>query len=252
MNKEAIKNLLFRMADDELIIGHRMSEWTGFGPILEEDIAFSSMAQDKIGHARANYLILEKEFKTQNPDRLAFYRKGNEMLNCQFTEIPNGEYDFSLMRHFLFDHAEFLRYEMLSGSSFAPLSQLANKIKGELKYHVLHADTWIPRLGKATEESHLRMQTALNDSWNYVFGIFEPSDYEKELIDSKVFEGEKVLQEKWIEKISPILNNASLKIPSAAASDGLGGRKGYHTEYLQPLLDEMGEVIKSEAAGTEW
>ncbi len=252
MNNEAIKNLLFRMADDELIIGHRMSEWTGFGPILEEDIAFSSMAQDKIGHARANYLILEKEFKLQNPDMLAFYRKDNEMLNCQFTELPNGEYDFILMRHFLFDHAEFLRYEMLAESAFTPLAQLAKKIKGELKYHVLHADTWITRLGKATEESHSRMQTALNDSWNYVFGVFESSDFEKELIAEKVFVGEKVLQERWLEKISPILKDASLKIPSATNAEGLGGRKCYHTEHLQPLLDEMSEVIKSEAAGTEW
>jgi len=258
MNAEAIKDLLFRMADDELIYGHRMSEWTGFGPILEEDIAFSSMAQDNIGHALANYTILEKEFKTQNPDTLAFYRKENEMRNCQMVELPNGEYDFSLMRHFLFAHAYFLRYEMLEDSSFAPLSQLAKKIKGELKYHILHADTWITRLGKATEESHARMQGALTELWNYTFGIFEPSGFETDLTGERIFGGEKLLQQKWLDKISPILESATLKIPAPPGASGgsnpggYGGRKGFHTEHLKPLLDEMGEVIKSEALGTEW
>ncbi len=248
---EAIKNLLFRMADDELIYGHRMSEWTGMGPIMEEDIAFSSMAQDKIGHALANYSILEKEFQTANPDKLAFFRKENELMNCQLVELSNHEYDFSLVRHFLFDHADFIRYEMLSTSSFAPLAQLSKKIKGELKYHVLHADTWLTRLGNATEESHARMQSALNELWNYALGIFEPSDFEAELIAEKIFDGEKVLQQKWMEKISPIIEKANLKIPSSSAPV-YGGRKGYHTDQLQPLLTEMAEVISSEAEGTEW
>ncbi len=248
---EHIKNLILRMADDELIIGHRSSEWTGIGPILEEDIAFSSMAQDKIGHALANYTILNKEFKMPEPDRFAFFRSEKEMLNCQLAELPIGEYDFSLVRHFLFDHADFIRYEMLSDSSFTPLAQLSKKIKGELKYHVLHADTWLTRLGNATDESHARMQGSLNEIWNYALGIFEPSDYDAQLISDKVFEGENVLRQKWMEKISPIIEKANLKIPTTS-QPVYGGRKGYHTEHLQPLLNEMNEVISSEAEGTEW
>src|ERR1043166_3099757 len=109
MNEQAIKELLFKMADDLLIIGHRNSEWTGLGPILEEDIAFSSMAQDKIGHAEANYRILNSlgERKT---DELAFLRKVEEFHNAQFVELPNGEYDFSTIRHFLYDHADRHRF----------------------------------------------------------------------------------------------------------------------------------------------
>ncbi len=248
---EHIKNLILRMADDELIIGHRNSEWTGIGPIIEEDIAFSSMAQDKIGHALANYSILEKEFKMQNPDHLAFFRKETEMLNSQLTELPNHEYDFSLVRHFLFDHAEFLRYEMLTESSFAPLANLSKKIKGELKYHVLHADTWLTRLGNANEESHARMQSAMNQVFPYALGIFEESPFESQLISEKVFAGEKILQEKWLEKISPIIAKSNLKIP-AAAKPILGGRKGFHTEHLSSLLKEMSEVISSENEGIEW
>lgn len=248
---EHIKNLILRMADDELIIGHRSSEWTGIGPILEEDIAFSSMAQDKIGHALANYSILQKEFQMPEPDLLAFFRKENEMLNCQFTELPIGEYDFSLVRHFLFDHADFLRYEMLSSSSFTPLAQLSKKIKGELKYHILHGDTWLVRLGNGTEESHARMQSSLNEQWNHALGIFEPSDHEAQLISENVFDGEKMLREKWLEKISAVIEKANLKMP-ATSSPVYGGRKGYHTEHLAPMLKEMSEVISSEAEGTEW
>src|SRR5947207_1781747 len=103
---EAIKDLLYRMADNELVIGHRGSEWTGLGPILEEDIAFSSIAQDQIGHALANYSILNTEFGEADPDTLAYTRQEKDYKCCQLVELPIGEYDFSLMRHFLFDHSE--------------------------------------------------------------------------------------------------------------------------------------------------
>src|SRR5665213_3384370 len=116
MNNEAIKDLLYKMADDALIIGHRNSEWTGIGPMLEEDLAFSSMAQDKMGHALALYKILHEVLGEEDPDKVAFLREGSKFKCCQFVELPIGEYDFSLIRHFLFDHAEAIRYEMLAGS----------------------------------------------------------------------------------------------------------------------------------------
>ncbi|HEX5315798.1 MAG TPA: 1,2-phenylacetyl-CoA epoxidase subunit PaaC, partial [Candidatus Kapabacteria bacterium] len=167
---EAIKDLLYRTADDELIIGHRNSEWTGLGPILEEDIAFSSIAQDQIGHALANYTLLNEQFSEPVPDVIAFSRNEKEFHCSQLVELPIGDYAFSLMRHFLFDHAESLRYAALMESSFAPLAALAKKIKGELKYHVLHADLWIKKLGAGTEESHARMQSALNEVFPYALG----------------------------------------------------------------------------------
>ncbi|HRG87370.1 MAG TPA: phenylacetate-CoA oxygenase subunit PaaC, partial [Chitinophagales bacterium] len=138
MKTDAIKNLLFKMADDALVIGHRNSEWTGIGPMLEEDLAFSSMAQDKIGHAQALYTILNQVFGEADADTLAFKREENTFKCCQFVELPIGEYDFSIVRQFLFDHAELLRYDMLTQSSFQPVAQLAKKVKGEIKYHVMH------------------------------------------------------------------------------------------------------------------
>lgn len=246
-----IKELLYKMADDLLILGHRNSEWTGLGPILEEDIAFSSMAQDKIGQAQALYQLLH-ELGEQDPDTVAFMRNANQFHNSQFTELPNGEYDFSIVRHFLFDTADQLRFDMLANSSYEPLAKVARKVKGELKYHVFHANTWITKLGAATEESHARMQSALNEAWNYALGMFEESEFEQQLISEKVFEGEAELKKRWLGAISPYLTKAGLTIPAESTWEPkLGGRKGYHTEYLQPLLDEMSEVFKIDPTA-EW
>lgn len=251
MNTEAIKELLYKMADDLLIIGHRNSEWTGLGPILEEDIAFSSMAQDKIGQSQALFQLLH-ELGEQAPDTVAFTRNANQFHNAQFLELPNGDYDFSLMRHFLYDIADQLRFEMLATSSYEPLAKVARKVKGELKYHVFHANTWITKLGAATDESHARMQAALNASWNYALGMFEEGAFEEQLKTENVFEGEAALKSRWLETVTPTLAKATLIIPEQKNWEPkLGGRKGYHTEHLQPLLDEMSEVFTIDPSA-EW
>ncbi len=239
------------MADDALIIGHRNSEWTGLGPILEEDIAFSSMAQDKIGHAQALYTILHEEFGEPSPDKLVYERDEKQYRCCHLVELPIGEYDFSLMRHFLFDHAEFLRYQLLANSNYERLAALSKKITGELKYHLLHADTWLKKLGAANEESRARLQSSLNEAYPYALGIFEKSDEENKLIKEGIFAGEEKLQQLWLEKIEPVINAVGLKLPSKKTEPALGGRKGFHTEHLQPLLDEMSEVYRLEP-GAEW
>jgi ring-1,2-phenylacetyl-CoA epoxidase subunit PaaC len=179
-------------------------------------------------------------------------RSEKEFKCCQLVEQPIGEYDFTLIRHFLFDHAELLRYEMLSQSSFQPLAQLANKVKGEIKYHVMHADTFIKQLGKGTEESHARMQTALNNAWHLALGIFEKSEWEEELISTGVFAGEEALKKRWLEKITPIIEASGLQVPATDENKiAYGGRKGYHSEFLKPLLDEMCEVVRTDI-DAEW
>lgn len=246
-----LKELLYKMADDQLILGHRNSEWTGMGPLLEEDIAFSSMAQDKVGQSLALYTILQ-ELGEQDPDTVAFTRNANQFHNCQLVELPNLEYDFSLIRHFLFDTAEALRFEMLTNSSCEPLAQLAKKIRGELRYHTLHANTWIKQLGSATPESIGRLQKSLEYALPYALGIFEPSPYEDELIKSGVFAGENALQNRWIEKVETIIAQTSLTLPDIKSIHPIvGGRQGKHTEHLQPLLDEMSEVFKIDPTA-EW
>lgn len=248
---EHIKELLYKMADDQLIIGHRNSEWTGLGPILEEDIAFSSMAQDKIGQAQALYQILHT-LGESHPDVLAFLRNSSQFHNCHFVEAPIGGYQFSLMRHYLFDHAEILRFESLSNSSFEPLAQVARKYKGEIKYHILHANTWIKQLSLANEEAHNKMQEALNQSWNGALGIFETGPFEELLISDQVFNGEDWLKNQWLEKILPFLEMCQLNIPEKSLwNPTYGGRKGIHSADLQPMLDEMTEVYQIDPSA-EW
>jgi ring-1,2-phenylacetyl-CoA epoxidase subunit PaaC len=248
---DAVKELLYKMADDLLIIGHRNSEWTGLGPILEEDISFSSMAQDKIGQSQALFVLLN-DLGEQEPDTVAFTRNAGQFHNSQLVELPNGEYDFSLIRHFLYDHADQLRFEGLAKSTYEPLAKVARKVKGELKYHVFHANTWVVKLGSANEESHAKMQAALNLAWNYALGMFEPSAHEEILIAEGVFEGEKSLQEKWLANITPLLLKAGLSIPESSTWNPVfGGRLGKHTEHLGPLVEEMSEVFRYDPTA-EW
>jgi len=244
MNTEALTELLFKMADDQLILGHRNSEWTGFGPLLEEDIAFSSMAQDKVGHSLALYELLHGLGKP-SPDTLAFMRPAGQFHNSILVELPNGEYDFSLVRHFLYDTAELIRFDMLRKSAFEPLAQLAHKIHGELRYHTLHANTWIKQLGAATEESISRLQQSLAFALPYALGLFETSPFEQALIDGGLFEGEVALQVAWRVKVEEIISQTDLKLPPwHTITPVWGGRQGKHSEHLAPLLDEMGEVFR--------
>jgi ring-1,2-phenylacetyl-CoA epoxidase subunit PaaC len=251
MRDLALKELLYKMADDQLILGHRNSEWTGMGPLLEEDIAFSSMAQDKIGQSLALFTILH-QLGENDPDTVAFTRNATQFHNCLLVELPNAEYDFSLIRHFLYDTAEAIRFEALTHSSYEPLAQLATKIRGELRYHTLHANTWIKQLGSATPESIGRLQKSLEYALPYALGIFEESLYENEIIANDIFEGEQKIKEKWLTQIQKILAQTSLQLPDVKIIKPImGGRTGKHTEHLQPLLDEMSEVFKIDPTA-EW
>lgn len=251
MSQEAVKDLLYKIADDQLILGHRNSEWTGMGPLLEEDIAFSSMAQDKVGHAHQFYGILH-EMGEQEPDTVAFMRNAELFHSSHFTELPNGEYDFSLIRHFLFDHAEYLRFKALSQCPIDSIANLAKKLCSEVKYHIMHADTWIKQLGSSTEEAKRRLQNSLEYALPYALGIFEPSTYEETLISEGIYSGEATLQSKWQEAITQVINQTELTLPSLDSIKPVyGGRYGKHTEHLQPLLDEMSEVFRLDPTA-EW
>jgi len=155
-----------------------------------------------------------------------------------------------LVRHFFFDHQSALRMEMLVDTVVEPLQMVARKFKGEIKYHTMHADTWLKQLA-ATEESRLRIQTAINESFSMALGMFESSDYEKELIEANIFGGEDELKAKWYETVSEKLMAFGYTIPSLDSEASNGGRKGQHTEYLQPLLDEMTEVFSIDPAA-DW
>jgi len=243
-NHTVLKELLYKVADDLLILGHRNSEWTGIGPLLEEDIAFSSMAQDKIGQSLALYELLH-QLGEPEPDTVAFLRPAEKFHCCHLVELPIGEYQFSLVRHFLFDHALYLRFEELCQCSYEPLALICRKLVGEQRYHVMHADSFIKKLGSTTETGIFRMQKALEQAIPYALGIFEESPHEQELIELGLFSGEKQLYQRWRTEIEHIIESTQLKLPDLDKIKAeTGGRTGVHTEYLKPLLDEMAEVIK--------
>ncbi len=247
---QSLKNFLYAIADDNLILGHRNSEWTGLGPVLEEDIAFSSMAQDKVGLAYQLYQLLNTDMGEAKPDSVAFNRAEKDFKCCHLVEYPIGEYDFSLVRHFLFDRAAYELFDMLTTSAYPALAQLAVKVRGELKYHVLHADTWLKKLGHGTEESRARMQTALNEAYPLALGIFEPLDGEQELAQYGYFNGTAEWKQRWQAAIATTIETAGLQLP-ANTQPAYGGRTGYHTEHLAPLLKEMTEVFSIDPEA-EW
>ena len=249
--KQAIINLIIRLADNAFILGHRNSEWTGIGPSIEEDISFSSMAQDKIGHAFQLYTILHRYMGGMNPDEYGFNRKEKEFQCCHLVELYTEDYGFALVRHFLFDEAEMIRYQSLSQSSFKPLADLAKKIVGEIRYHRLHADVWMKKLAQSgSEESKARMQTALNFLWPYALGIFESSDMESVLMDNNTFVGEDEIRKQWEIEVKEKLMEYNLVIPNDAQPI-FGGARGFHTPELADLLLEMQEVYSIDV-NAEW
>lgn len=244
MNIDAIKDLLYRLADDDLLIGHRQSEWTGIGPVLEEDIAFSSMAQDEIGHAQAYYVILNELLGEPHPDALAFGRKAGDFRSCHLVEYPIGDYAFSLVRHALYDIAESIRLEALTKSSFRPLAELAKKLIREERYHYLHATTWLKQLGAATAESNRRLQAAVDEAYPLALGLFEPTAHDAAIAADGLQPAEAELEARWAEAVAALLADSGLKVPVVADKTlHYGGRQGRHTPHLDKLLLEMDEVF---------
>jgi len=239
----AVIDLLLRLADDELIMGHRNSEWTGLGPILEEDIAFSSMAQDEMGHAQAYYQLIH-ELGGDDPDTLAFSRGPRQYRCAALVSLPNErDWAFCMMRQFLYDMAETVRLAALEHSSFTPLAQLARKLRGEEKYHLMHGRSWVLRLGNSTDDAQARLQAALNKAYAYALGLFEPTGADETLVQAGICPHEDDLRSQWESAVAPVLADARLEVP-AHAKPVYGGRVGRHPDALKELLDGMQVVYQ--------
>jgi ring-1,2-phenylacetyl-CoA epoxidase subunit PaaC len=235
------------LADDEVVIGHRNAEWTGHGPILEADIAFSSMAQDELGHAQAYYALLHG-LGEADPDRLAFLRGAADFCCAQLVELPRGDWAFSIVRQFLYDAAESIRLAALARSAYKPLAQAARKFAGEEKYHLMHGRTWVLQLGQAGGESRQRMQAALQQVFPYALGLFETTEADAAIVAEGLQASEAELQQQWLALIMPVLSEAGLTAPEAEPV--YGGRRGQHTEHLSLLLDEMQQVFRTDPEAT--
>jgi ring-1,2-phenylacetyl-CoA epoxidase subunit PaaC len=249
--------LLVALGDDEFLLGHRDSEWTGHSPILEEDIAFSNIAQDEMGHALAWYTIHE-ELSGKSPDWMAFERNWKHFTCCHFVTYPKGDFAYTAVRQFFFDVAEQVRLKDLRKSSFKQVKEVAEKILMEEGYHLIHSRGLVERLGNATEESHNRMQAAVDLAFPQALGIFEELAGEGELIDAGVFSGGRKLEEEWLDNILPILASVSLSAPveqkhqmrTILCKPETGGRKSWHNEHLKQLVADLQTVYKTVPGGS--
>lgn len=243
IRRHAVVDLLYRLADDALVMGHRNSEWTGLGPILEEDIAFSSMAQDEMGHAQVFYQLLH-ELGEADPDTLAFNRKARDWKCAALVSLP-GKHDwaFSLVRKFLYDVAVSVRLSALSESAYVPLAHVARKLKSEKKFHLMHGRAWVLRLGTAGIESRRRMQTALDFAYPYALALFEPTAADEVLAQTGIAPRELQMCKEWESALAPVLREAGLVIPDNARPAN-GGRVGKHSEALAELLSAMQMVYQ--------
>lgn len=268
--------LLIALGDDELIIGHRHSEWTGWAPHIEEDVAFSSIAQDEIGHAAA-YYSLAGELTGQSADEIAFGRAPEQYRNALICERPNGDWAYTLVRHWLYDHADEIRLETLEGSSNPQLAGLATKIRREERYHLLHADMWMKRLAAGPVEGRTNVIHALNEAYSDSLGLFEAVEFEDdalseglltvpaaELKERFVAGLAEALDELGLPAIAPDIDHGAEFVASSSGDliegegssggterpEGIGGRGGEHTDDFKKLWEVMTTHHREEPEAT--
>lgn len=242
---------LLRLSDDRLVLGHRISEWCGHAPILEEDIALANISLDLIGQAT---LILqlagETEGKGRDQDALAYLRDAIAYRNALLLELPNGDFAVTTMRLFLFSAFATLVLERLQKSADATLAGIAAKAYKEARYHLRHSGEWVIRLGDGTDESHRRMQDALDGLWRYTGELFETDDLEKRLVAAGLAVDSASLLETWTAQVRDVLTTATLTVPAPAIWQR-GGRSGKHTEHLGHMLAEM-QIVARSYPGAKW
>lgn len=237
--KTALFEYVLRMGDDSLILGHRVSEWCGHGPILEEDIALTNIALDLVGQA-TNLLEYagELEEKGRDGDALAFLRYDREYKNLLLVEQTNGDFGKTIIRQFFFDAYRRLLLERLLKSTDEHIAAIAEKSLKETKYHLKHSSEWVIRLGDGTEESHNRIQLSLNDLWKYTNELFFRNEVDELLEKEGIIPSMEGIEQEWMSFVSEIITEASLTIPTNNWVQQ-GGRIGKHTENLGFLLAEM-------------
>lgn len=249
----AFTQLILSIADDKLMLGHRNSDWTGLAPILEEDIAFSSMAQDEIAHAMALYQLLEP-IVGKTADSIAFGRTVEEYRCAAIVVLPD-EFDWAtaIARQFFCDHFDRLRLERLAQSSYKPAADLAARQMAEEQIHVEHVDAWVSRLGRGGDDSHARLQRALDQLAPIAPMMFETVEDQQTLAEAGVYPGcGPDVFAQWRDQLQTIAGDAGLTLElTAPQASAIGGRRGQHSEHLTALLDEMCEVYRLEP-GAAW
>lgn len=247
---DQLSDFLLALGDDELILGHRASEWCGHGPILEEDIAFANLALDEIGHAVVWYTLwveLTGGKPYRSPDELVYTRNSPAWRCSQLVEQPNGDWAFSMLRQYLFDASEMIRLQALGKSSYTPLQEASAKIQNEERYHLRHTRAWVERLSLGTEHSHNRMQAALDLIWPRTFQLFYWTDWDDELSRHGWIPKGEELRREWEAEVKPFLLHCSLDLIQSA--DEVLPRT-VHSAYFKPLITELQSVARLDPEAT--
>jgi ring-1,2-phenylacetyl-CoA epoxidase subunit PaaC len=249
--KEHLLKYVLRLGDDSLILGQRLAEWCGHGPILEEDIALTNISLDLIGQATSllNYAG-EIEGNGRKGDDFAFLRLEKEYVNCLLVEQVNGHFGDTILRQFFFDAYRKNLFEALQLSSNKQLAAIAEKSLKETRYHLKHSSEWLIRLGDGTDESHLKMQESLNTLWRYTDELFFEDEVDSHLRDNKVIPDLSHLKGIWKEHVDAILLQAKLEIPTNNWQFQ-GGRLGRHSEHMGFILAEL-QYMQRTYPNMEW
>jgi ring-1,2-phenylacetyl-CoA epoxidase subunit PaaC len=251
--REALAALLRAWADDEFVLGYWDSEWTGIAPLLEEDVAFSSLAQDEIGHARALYQLLA-ELVGDDPDRIAYGRQPEEYRHARLLDHPRTDWAFSIARRFLYDTADAARLDLLAGSAYEPLAGLVAKMRREETYHLQHMVLWVERLAAAGGEPRSRLVDALERLWPDALCVLAPLPGEQHLVEAGILAAPlAVAEQRWLAGVAPLLERLELPFPFRREGDRLEPTvqrpprpRADHAESFRWLWGELTMVYRSD------
>ena len=250
----ALFEYLLRLGDDRLVLGSRLSEWCGHGPALEEDIATSNVSLDLLGQATMFLRLAgEVEGKGRDEDALAYWREVVDFRNCLLVELPKGDFGFTIARQFLFDVYSVVLMDALSTSSNADVAAIAAKSLKEAKYHVRHSGDWMLKLGDGTDESHRRVQKAVDDLWRFTPELFTADDVDRAMVDAGVAPDLVALHTQWDVLVREVMDRATLSVPHDVPGPSTirGGRTGAHTEQLGHMLAEF-QIVARSHPGARW
>ena len=250
-NNAALIDYCLALADDSLVLGHRLSEWCSNAAFLEEDLALTNVALDFIGRARMFYAYAaELSGGTSTEDDFAFLRDCREYKNLLINELPNGDFAVTMARQLMVDALDVGFFAALAKSSDETLAAIAAKALKESNYHLRRSEDWIKRLGDGTDESHQRAQSAFDHLWPYRGELFDLTEQERLLVDAGIAVDRSQLRDGWDATIKSVLHEATLSIPEGDFSIS-GGRDGMHTEHLGFLLAEM-QFMQRAYPGLTW
>ena len=240
-----------RRADDALVLGHRLSEWCGHGPMLEEDMALANMGLDLLGQARELYSYAAKaEGCDNNEDKFAYLRDVRQYRNLLLLEQPNGDFAGTMVRQFFYSAFADLYWRAMIKSRDETLAAIAAKSEKESAYHLRHSSEWIIRLGDGTEESHARTQAAIDHLWAFTGEMFAVDEAERGLINKGIAIDTAALRPLWLKTVSGVVAEATLALPTNEWMQQ-GGRSGRHSEHLGHLLSEL-QYMQRTFPGLTW